>query len=268
MSCPSRLRVSDELYARLQRGLTARDRSICKLVYEHRVLTANQLCTAFFNTEPRARLRLVHLYRNRLLDRFRPYEPNGSAPFHYVIDALGARLVASERGVEITDLGYSPGKMLAWANSSRLNHLIGVNDFFVSLLRIARLSGGRASLDEWWSERQCAKAMGGLVHPDGYGVWREGVSITEFCLEYDTGTESLERLRAKLNGYADLHKATGIRRWVLFVLHSEKREAGVRQVLEDPPVPVATANGCVDPANAVWLPLEPGASRRRLAELN
>lgn len=268
MSSQSMLRASDELFAEVQRSLTERDRSICRLVHEHSVLTAHQLIEAFFDTEPRARLRLVHLHRHRLMDRFRPYESLGSAPYHYVIGPLGARVIASERGIELSELGYRPERALAWANSPRLRHLVGVNGIFTSLLGTARCSRGQAALEEWWSERQCAKAMAGLVNPDGYGVWREGARVTEFCLEYDRGTETLERLRSKLIGYVKLQRATGVHRWVLFHLPSVEREAGTRESLQGAMLPVATTHGDADPAEAVWLPLESGASRRRLADLN
>lgn len=265
----ARLRVSDELVALVLKGLTDRDRLICRLVFDHNVLTTEQLAEVGFDTVPRARVRLVALYRLRLLDRFRPYRPTGSAPFHYVLGDVGAGIVAAERGMEVADLGYRAERSLGWAASPRLAHLVGVNGFFTSLMGAARRSGGAAALEQWWSERRCAKGMAGIARPDGYGVWREGAATVELCLEYDTGTEALRRLAAKLPGYAALEAATGVPRWVLFWLARPGREAELRRTLQAARVPVATATAAPGscPAGSLWLPFGQEGPRRRLAEL-
>jgi hypothetical protein len=259
--------VSDELVARAVRGLTERDRLICRLLWEHNVLTTDQIAEIAFDTIARCQVRLVGLHRLRMLDRFRPYRPTGSAPFHYVLGPVGATIVAAERGLDVTELGYRPERAMAWAASPRLGHLIGVNSFFTSLWGTARRSRGHAALEEWWSERQCAKAMANLVRPDGYGVWRERDRRVELCLEYDTGTETLGRLVEKLAGYADLQAATRVHRWVLFWLARPGREPELRRALRSAPVPVATASIGQDPADPVWLPIGEEGPRRRLALL-
>ena len=64
---------------------------------------------------------------------------------------------------------------------------------------------GNAALTCWWSERRCAALWGDLARPDGYGQWTEhtpaGPVTTDFFLEYDTGSENLHRVAAKLTGY-------------------------------------------------------------------
>jgi hypothetical protein len=45
--------------------------------------------------------------------------------------------------------------------------------------------------------------MDALPHPGGLGIWAEEREVT-FLLEYDTGSEHLPRLAAKLDGYAAL----------------------------------------------------------------
>jgi hypothetical protein len=267
MTSAVRLRVSEEVVARAVRGLTDRDRLICRLVWEHSVLTTDQIAEVAFDTIARCQVRLVGLHRLRMLDRFRPYRPTGSAPFHYVLGPVGATIVAAERGVDVAELGYRPERAMAWAASPRLAHLVGVNGFFTSLSGTARRSEGGAALEEWWSERQCAKAMANLVRPDGYGVWREQGRTVEFCLEYDTGSETLGRLVDKLPGYADLEAATRVRRWVLFWLARAGREPELRRALRSAPVPVATAAAASDPAGPIWLPAGEEGGRRRLAML-
>ena len=148
---------------------------------------------------------------------------------------------------------------------------------------------GDAALTCWWSERRCAALWGDLARPDGYGQWTEhapaGPVTTDFFLEYDTGSENLHRVVAKLTGYRDLAARTGIATPVLFWLPTVRREAGLRALLASTPgrstgtraaraipgVPVATttpqaAAGGAGPAGAIWLPAGHPGPRLRLAQ--
>src|ERR1019366_3607199 len=58
-------------------------------------------------------------------------------------------------------------------------------------------------------EALCAREWGEVVRPDGYGIWTEADISIPFLLEYDNGTERLERLAGKLDGYARLAAAAG-----------------------------------------------------------
>ncbi len=87
----------------------------------------------------------------------------------------------------------------------------------------------------WLSERACAHRWGQVVRPDRYGRWRQGDREVGFFLEYDCGTEPLDRLAAKLHGYDELVDATEISTLVLFWLPSSGREASVRQALAGEP---------------------------------
>jgi hypothetical protein len=172
----------------------------------------------------------------------------------------------------------------------RLTHNTGANGIFTTLAAAARASGGQAALECWWSERRCAAAWGECARPDGHGRWREQTpaqppGITDFFLEYDTGTEALSRLIAKLAGYAALAARTGITTPVLFSLPSARREAALHARLAGPPphgtrnaataaqipgVPVATAAPGTSPdgpSGAAWLPAASPGPRRRLAQL-
>ena len=151
-------------------------------------------------------------------------------------------------------------------------------------------AAARPALETWWSERRCAAAWGDHARPDGYGRWAEQLpgrpaAVTDFFLEYDTGTESLARLVGKLAGYAALAARTGITTPVLFWLRSPRREAALHARLAGPPppgardaasasqipgVPVATAvpgSSPEGPAGAAWLPAGGPGPRRRLAQL-
>jgi len=279
----ARPRVSDQLVLRVASQLTDRDRYLCDLLYEHQVLTTNQLCDAAFTSLITARHRLARLHDLRVLDRFQPLRPVGSSPHHWVLDELGAAIVAANRGVEPGELAWRRGRTLALATSQRLDHLVGANGCFTALLRAARHQPQPdARLARWWSERRCLAEWDGLIRPDGHGVWVEDGAQVGFFLEHDRGTEPLERLAAKLAGYHELAEVEPDPVLVLFVLPSHRREAGVRQALaralsagphahahQDADADadadaeagggMAVATGVIPPgrssADAVWLPL-------------
>jgi hypothetical protein len=262
-----RLRCSDDLYALVARRLTERDRSICEMAYEHRVLTTDQICDLAFDNLVTARHRLAVLHHLRLLDRFRPRRDVGSAPAHYILDELGASVVAASRGLERDELPWRRDRALAIATSQRLGHLLGVNSFFCALARASRRRHD-AQLLAWRSERRCAAEWEGLVRPDGYGRWQEAGAEVAFFLEYDAGTERLARLAAKLEDYAEL-ALSGEPVLVLFSFLTKGREREARGVLRGTEARVATAvlRQGVSPAEAIWAPLGTVAERRRLAQL-
>jgi hypothetical protein len=269
-------RADAELFLELRRRLTDRDRAIFQLVWEHRVLTSHQLAAMFFTTPNKARDRLLELFRLRSLERFQPWAPVGAAPFHWVIGPLGAQVLAAQRGIDLAELGYRRTSTLRICHSAHLAHQVGVNEFFTRLRAHARRTPG-ATLDEWWSERRCAKLWGDLAHPDAFGRWTspspDGTppATVDFFLEHDTGSVTLAKVAAKLSGYEALAEATGIATPVLFWLPNSRREINLRKQLGNPAVPVATAVHTTTPdgpAGAVWLPTGTTGPRRHLANLS
>ena len=251
--------------------LTERDRLICRLLDEHRVLTTAQIADVGFTGERRARMRLAELHALDLLDRFRPQVWGNPSPFHWTLGPLGAALVVAEAGLEPSALSWRRTLAHELAASQRLGHLVGVNGFFCALLRSARTRPG-CSLDEWWSERRCAREWGEVVRPDGYGIWTEADTSLPFLLEYDNGTETLARLAGKLDGYRRLAAAAGHPNWVLFSFPTPRREHDAARVLAGHGVPIATATRTprITPDTAIWAPLAPsvpGGGRLRLAAL-
>jgi Replication-relaxation len=271
-----RLARSPELSAALAARLTARDRWLLRMLHEHRVLTTTQIAGLAFGTTRAATARLATLYRYRAVDRFRPLAPAGSAPLHFILDDAGAAVLAAEDGTTPAALGYRRDRAVAIALSPRLGHTTGANGFFTTLAAAARASNGLHELECWWSERRCAAIWGDLARPDGYGRWREQLPghppvTADFFLEYDTGTEDLPRLIAKLAGYHLLATRTGITTPVLYHLPTTRRETALRARLNGPPphgtpgptaaripgVPIATTTPDATPggpAGAAWLP--------------
>ena len=228
---------------------------LCRLLDDHRVLTTAQVADVGFTGERRARMRLAELYALDILDRFRPQ--SWGKPDSVPLGPRPPRRRPRRRRDRRRPLRpRRGGATLAHdlAASQRLAHLVGLNGFFTGLLRSARTRPG-CYLDEWWSERRCAREWGEVVRPDGYGVWTEHGTALPFLLEYDNGTEPLDRLAAKLAGYARLAAAAGHPNWVLFTFPGPRRERDARRVLAHPGVPVATA----------WRPPGTVARRRHLA---
>jgi hypothetical protein len=261
-------RSAAERLAALAGRLTDRDRTLCRLLHQHRVLTTPQLVDLAFPSRNAAEHRLAILHQLGVLDRFRPHHTPGSAPYHYVLGPLGAALLAAQADQEPAQLGYRRDLTLALAHSQRLSHLLGVNSFFTALARAARQHPD-AALEGWWSEQRCAAQWGRLVHPDGYGRWREHDTGVEFFLEYDRDTEAPQRLAGKLPGYLTLAQASGITTPLLLWLPTPAREAATRQALSGSSLPIATATAHPDhtPAGPLWLPLQASGPRRRLAQL-
>ncbi len=193
--------------------LTDRDRELVRLVARHRVLTTDQLAALAFGNSTTARHRLAVLVRLGLLRRFRPHRATGSAPWHHVLGPIGAALLGQENHDEKRWLPQvRADRQLALERSQRLGHMTGASWFFVALARHAREHGG-GKLLQWDSEGQASDYL--YAHsrelgprPDGLGVWaQDGRDIT-FLLEYDTGTEHLPQLTAKLCGYAESVRTT------------------------------------------------------------
>ncbi|MEH0986129.1 replication-relaxation family protein [Micromonospora sp. CPCC 205556] len=280
----------DDPVLRVQSQLTDRDRVLLGWLYDHAVLTSFQIAHALFSSLDFCQRRLRTLHRLRLVARFRPQRADGgSYPYHYVIDQLGAEVVAASRDERPPRRDHARVERRRWTSSRSLAHRLGVNGFFTDLAGYARTHPG-ADLVEWLSEAACQRsgafsrrADPGLVRayqprvrPDGYGLWAENDVMVPFFVEYDTGGEQLAVLTSKLVGYRELFATIG-RVWpVLFWLHSAARETNLRRQLADRPplVPVATgardhaASAGLCPAEAVWAVAGGGGQRRRLADLS
>ncbi|MDA8077235.1 MAG: replication-relaxation family protein [Actinomycetota bacterium] len=214
-------------------SLTDRDRHILRLLRWHRVLTTSQIHVMFFGDRNTAQHRMTRLHELRLVERFRPLRAGRDSEYHYVLDVLGAYVVAAmanrdpDREIKMR---WRTDWAMSIATSQRLAHTVGANDLFVRLVAAARTKPV-AELSTWWGERYCTDRLGEVVRPDGLGVWREGEATVAFCLEYDRGSEQLSRLQKKAGEYARLEAAWGVAFWLLVVVPGPRREAGARLAL-------------------------------------
>lgn len=261
--------AADARVAAVAGHITDRDRAICDLLYEHRVLTATQLAEVHFHSLERARKRLTVLHDLGVLDRFRPHRDQGSHPYHYLLGRLGAELVAVQRGVEPADLDWTRTKSLRLANSSQLRHLVEASGFFTRLSQALRAADG-SSLRRWDGQRRCAQLWGDVVRPDGHARVALKTGALDVWLEWDRGTEPHARLREKVDRYDELALMLGSRVTVLFVAPTARREqhivAGVHGTRDVRALTTTAARHTADPLARNWL-ASVAAERVALAEL-
>jgi predicted transcriptional regulator len=223
MKSSLRPKVGDGLVMEVAHRLTERDRSILTVLYRHRLFTTDQLAEMYFDSTNTAQHRLTTLYRLRLVDRFQPLDHRyASLPYHYVLDQLGAMVIAAERCEDLDKSRWRADKALAIGKSQRLRHLVGVNGFFSALVTESRYRED-CDLSLLWSERHCANQFERIAQPDGLGMWEEAGNRIVFCLEYDRSTETLARLGKKLKSYEDLQIASGLAYWICFCFRHPRR---------------------------------------------
>jgi hypothetical protein len=206
----------------LMTRLTERDMAIISDVYDHQTLTTPQIARLHFPDADarRARRRLLVLFRYGVLDRFRRHTARGRLPDHWILAATGAELLAHHREVLVSDLGFDQDQAVRLGYSMQLGHVLGLAESFVRFAEVGRSTGNPA---RWYGERDCARRWGAHVRPDGYVRWEQEESVLHAFFEYDTGSESLAKVRRKMIGYANLARHSGVPSVVLFAVHSEQR---------------------------------------------
>ncbi|MEC3916235.1 replication-relaxation family protein [Nocardia sp. CDC160] len=272
--------------------LLDRDRRLLALLAEHKVLTTDQIATIEFASVRRAQDRLRKLREMGMLFAFREsLYGGGTSQTRHALGYLGARLIAAQRAQKPPAPSAHALDLERLACSPMLNHRLGVNDFFCALAAHRNptrhaLSNPAQGLTQWWSERQCAEVFwtnysgDDKLTPDGYGCWEQDGRTVRFFLEYDTGTESLSIVTAKLTNYHGFPTDRfGI---LLFSLHSARRETGLRTALRRevssfaPSLVIATTSRDLThpdgPAGSVWALWTPhigdaDTGRLRLADL-
>lgn len=204
--------------------ITLRDRQILSDLYEHNVLTTHHLHQLHF--EGRAvrtvNQRMHQLRSYGLVASFRPYAHAGTSPHHWVVDRLGAQLLATQRQSELPGSDYRADHRLRVALDYQLGHVLGLAETFVAFTLAARRTRS-ASLECWYCERESVRRWGRHIRPDAYLQWDQDEVVLHAFVEYDTGTEPLTKVVRKLGGYASLAAESGLVSIVLFAVHSDRR---------------------------------------------
>ncbi|WP_225725641.1 MULTISPECIES: replication-relaxation family protein [unclassified Nocardia] len=273
--------------------LLDRDRRLLSLLAEHKVLATDQIASLEFTSTRRAQDRLAKLREMGMLFAFREsLYGGGTSQTRHALGYSGARLIAAQRAERPPTPAAHALFLERLACSPTLEHRLGINGFFAALAAYRNPAcypnpPALEGLTHWWSERQCANQFwisafdpDPAIRPDGYGCWEQDGRRVRFFLEYDTGTETLSTVAAKLADYQDF--PTDLFGILLFSLHSSRRETGLRTALRrtlvhgNPGLVIATTARDLadhnDPAGPVWAQLAPGnddreTERLRLAEL-
>ncbi|WP_198347646.1 replication-relaxation family protein [Nocardia terrae] len=235
------------------------------------MLTTDQIASLEFSSVRRAQDRLAKLREMGMLFAFREsLYGGGTSQTRHALGYSGARLIAAQSGEKPPTPAAHALSLERLACSPTLGHRLGVNGFFAALAAHRNPAATvLEGLTQWWSERQCADQFWTAferdpqIRPDGYGCWEQDGHAVRFFLEYDTGTETLSTLAAKLTDYQSFPTDRfGI---LLFSLHSTRRESGLRTALRrtlgssNPGMVIATTardlthpDGPAGPVWALW----------------
>ncbi|GIF37455.1 replication-relaxation family protein [Actinoplanes xinjiangensis] len=280
---------TEQRLLRAQSALTGRDLRLLGWLYDHGVLTTDQINTALFGSLTFCQRRLLKLLALGVVARFRPQRwEGGSYPYHYLLDQLGTEIVAAQRRDPLPRRDQARQRRQHLTSRANLPHLLATNQFFVDLAGHERTHPG-SRLIQWRSastlqERGAFFRTGddpslmlltSLPRPDAHGVWAEHDWQVPFLLEMDLGTESLTVLANKIINYVRLADMTRWRWPVLFWLPSTRRELNLHHLLTDTDVPDLVATAASDhatatgqsPAENVWWLHGHHGPRLRLAEL-
>jgi hypothetical protein len=198
--------------------LTDRDRAIIEHLDRFRLFTIEQLQRIFFDSASSAYDRVRTLTERGLLDRRRP---STHEAYRYFLGWLGLSLT---HAVAVADYARDPGtdwfgksekpkpgrtptKAKAREHADALffsahrSHLEGVNDCY-SRLAFACRHDQTATLRRWYVEQEAERVSSVMgMRADGcFDLTLAGLK-REFWFEYDTGTETLDRLIMKINHY-------------------------------------------------------------------
>jgi len=233
-------RLTQQDTTELVRTLTNRDIAILTALSDYRYLDRDQVQQLFFPSRRVSQRRIKWLKDHGLLYRWMMIEPPGWTRLHslLLLSPRGARVLAA-------CLGQDARLLVRLSQDARdhcfnVGHDLGANAFFVALAICSRRVPGEG-LYHWVGEDRCRRLLredAGRRHapaPDGWGRYLvPGREIT-FFLEWDRGTESVERLRRKSANYVRYFENRREANYahVLFVFPSSSKEAAFHRSLAD-----------------------------------
>lgn len=250
---------SDGLYYHAFRT-TGRDRWLLAMLYEHQILSTEQITNLAFGALRSARHRLADLTGLGLIDRTRSNSAGpGASSYLYTLAPAGARLLAAQRDLDLKQLRYDRAKAQRQVLRPDLPHTLGCNTLMIHLATAHR-AGVSGHLASWLGALSCLRRWGDQIRPDAYGHWTEPTDTVGGCgffLEYDTGTESLHQLAAKIHGYDRFARSHTGHQPILIHTSTPSREARLHALLTEThgtcPVPIATTTA-PHPHTPIWLP--------------
>lgn len=187
------------------RRLHGRERAILRALYDHKILVTAWTRVLFFNSTRRCQDQMRKLKALGLVDRDDPSNPIGvgRAQSHWTLTEDGVAVVAVLMRKPRSALDWMP-RSTYHEHDPLLEHQLGVNRFFVSLIEASRKLPDHG-LEKWVPERyHTTMTAGAWIKPDGLGRYRHPGGACDFYLEYDRGTYWQRPLQEKLWRYVEV----------------------------------------------------------------
>ncbi|MPZ51081.1 MAG: hypothetical protein GEU75_17580, partial [Dehalococcoidia bacterium] len=227
----------------------ATEKSAIQWLGSHPMLSAPELGIVLKLDERKAERLVSGLLRYHLVEALTPSKDESSEP-RYLLTELGLKLLAARDGVPYRTHvrnGLFSGLTKDREGQHRLGpllyhpeHTIGINRFFVGLIRESRPDGPR--LATWWPPAESTlwfthDDARTWLQPDGIGDLSWPGQTRRFFLEWDRGTmrwpEMTEKFRRYASYYACLANADDMRvPDTLIVTSSPQRESAIWERLE------------------------------------
>ncbi len=220
-------RVGSAFAWEVAKHTTERDREIAWLLYCQKILTTDQLRLLFFGSLRRCQDRLLWLYRHRVIDRFYPAGPFslGKPQAHWLLDEVGAHLVAARLGRERKGLGWD--RQQDFHEHTQLAHRLECNRFVCSLITatldtpdvwVAAWESGWGAIKPYWSLPPYESAR-----PDASLTLGTPFGLVGVAVEWDRATEPMATLVGKIRSYGVMLERSERPLNVCFVVPGERR---------------------------------------------
>ena len=222
-------RVGSAFAWEVAKHTTERDREIAWLLYRQKILTTDQLRLLFFGSSRRCQDRLLWLYRHRVIDRFYPAGPFslGKPQAHWLLDEVGAHLVAARLGRDRRGLGWD--RQQDFREHTQLAHRLECNRFVCSIVAatldtpdvwVGAWEPGWGAIKPYWSHPAYE-----MARPDASVALSTPFGLVVMAVEWDRATEPMATLAGKISRYATtLEQARSVRcHNVCFVVPGERR---------------------------------------------
>ncbi|PZS33217.1 MAG: hypothetical protein DLM58_08240 [Pseudonocardiales bacterium] len=210
----------------------ARDMAVLACLGQHHYLTTGHVQALFYNTPRKAQKQMRKLEEWELVVRWHQMEPREIGgwrkhPDVFLLTARGAAVLAHYMRAEPRPLIRRAFSAFHYA--FHVDHALGTNGFFASLVGTSRELPDQG-LYHWLGDdgvRRAFQDRDPELAPDGFGRYLTAEAEIGFHLEWDSGTEPPQRLRAKAR--AALAAARG---HVLWVAPWPAREQTIRSAVE------------------------------------
>ncbi len=210
----------------------ALDMAVLACLGQHHYLTTGHAQALFFTRVRAAQRQMRKLEEWGLITRWHQMEPREVGgwrkhPDVFLLTARGATVLAHYLRSEAKPL--IKRAFSAFHYAFHLDHALGANGFFASLIHASRELPDQG-LYHWLGDdgiRAAFQERDPELSPDGFGRYLTADAEIGFHLEWDSGTERPQRLRAKARAALE-----AVRGHVLWVAPWPAREQTIRSALE------------------------------------